>query len=484
MNIHNDAVSYNNEEMNFMKAIYFLNSEDIKKLYFLCLDILPENITCLDNAEYLLKLISMKMDKENLFNLLKEVLFYIKKYKLLRLLDTCRHRMEIELKNGPQIIDPGRLLLFNVCEDLKNSDIESLKSILNKNDIPHKPEWENVAAEEFFSIWLREISKEKIDDLQTALSNFEYFNLKKFKERCRNYFEKPYPVKIPSPGKPCGIAIIFSFKKFNFQSKINIEKLKSRVFFLNERDGAEPDEKLLIDMWHKFGFDVLVFKDLCSTDMINIFEYLQTFHYDDYYIFVCCILTHGARGMIYTSDNIPLDIYEDIVYKICIQALEDKPKLFFVQACQIKSGDDNLNPTKKLSSDAGTMNNQTSRVVERHLMVALSTTPLKLAFRENNRGSWFINDLYNVFTTSDTTKIPVKELMNKVNHAVTERRGKYHDKDVVQIPHMHLTVLNPLYLEQLTPCSEPQKATVEINTRPSLFQLISNFRIKPSVYLI
>lgn len=478
MNIHSDAASYNNEEMNFMKAIYFLNSEDVKKLYFLCLDKLPGNIKCPNNAECLFSL--LKLDQDTSFNLLKELLFYIKKYKLLRLLNTCRHQMEIELKNGPRFINPGRLLLFNVCEDLKNSDIESLKSILKKDSIPHEAEWENVAAEEFFSIWLREISKENIDNLQKALSNFPYFDNKKFEEKCRNYFEKPYPVKIPSPGKPCGIAIIFSFKNFNSRSKSD-EKLNSRVFFLKERNGAEADEKLLIKMWHKFGFDVLVFKDLCSTDMIHIFDYLEAFQYDDYSIFVCCILTHGVRGMIYTSDNIPLDIYADVVYRICIQALEDKPKLFFVQACQVKSGDDDQ--IKKLSSDAGTMNNQTSRVLERHLMVALSTTPLKMAFRYNGIGSWFINDLFNVFTSYDTTKIPLLELMNKVNHAVTERSDKYRGQDIVQTPQMHVTVLNPLYLKQLTPYSEPQKA-VEINTRPLLFQLISNFRIRPSVYLI
>lgn len=66
---------------------------------------------------------------------------------------------------------------------------------------------------------------------------------------------------------------------------------------------------------------------------------LLTYHcldYDPFDAFVCCILTHGNLGVVYTSDAVPiriLDIVEFFTDKNC-SSLRGKPKMFFIQACQ------------------------------------------------------------------------------------------------------------------------------------------------------
>ncbi|KAI8485244.1 Casp10p [Branchiostoma belcheri] len=52
--------------------------------------------------------------------------------------------------------------------------------------------------------------------------------------------------------------------------------------------------------------------------------------------FVCCIMSHGTMGKVFSSDDVGLDICElmkPVNVKKC-PSLKGKPKLFFIQACQ------------------------------------------------------------------------------------------------------------------------------------------------------
>ncbi|XP_023210028.1 caspase-8-like [Centruroides sculpturatus] len=211
--------------------------------------------------------------------------------------------------------------------------------------------------------------------------------------------------------------------------------------------------------------------------MMQIIGQLQSFQYTDYDIFTCCILTHGSRGNIYTSDNIPVDIYKDIIYKICTEALQDKPKLFVIQACQ-----EEINQNEK-SFDNIKLDNDTT--LNRYLMVAMSTTPLNLSFRLDKAGSWFIRDLVDEFSNRDTTSTDIYQLMNNVNYKVTRRCGPYKNKTVTQTPELRITVMRPLYLKRLEKPSPILKLNcADAINCPLLFSLVENFPIKPDIYLV
>ena len=53
--------------------------------------------------------------------------------------------------------------------------------------------------------------------------------------------------------------------------------------------------------------------------------------------FIVFILTHGSKGFVYGTDGGKLSIEDDIVAPFCgdrCKSLLNKPKIFFIQACQ------------------------------------------------------------------------------------------------------------------------------------------------------
>ena len=92
----------------------------------------------------------------------------------------------------------------------------------------------------------------------------------------------------------------------------------------------------LKQLFTKLKFDVVIKEDVFKD---QLFELLKAYSDDDHTVydaFVCCILTHGGLGVIYTSDGEPiriLDITEYFSDAKCL-SLTGKPKLFFIQACQ------------------------------------------------------------------------------------------------------------------------------------------------------
>ena len=52
---------------------------------------------------------------------------------------------------------------------------------------------------------------------------------------------------------------------------------------------------------------------------------------------VVVVLTHGGNDELYGTDRIPIDVYEDLLWKLdhenCID-LKNKPKLFVLLACR------------------------------------------------------------------------------------------------------------------------------------------------------
>jgi len=56
--------------------------------------------------------------------------------------------------------------------------------------------------------------------------------------------------------------------------------------------------------------------------------------HSNYDAFVCCILTHGNLGVLYTSDNQPILIVDIVQYfdDLHCKSLRGKPKMFFIEA--------------------------------------------------------------------------------------------------------------------------------------------------------
>lgn len=107
--------------------------------------------------------------------------------------------------------------------------------------------------------------------------------------------------------------------------------------------------------------------------------------------FVCCILSHGEKGVVFGTDDKPLDIKHTVGrFKASYQpALTGKPKVFLIQACQGKQQQGGV-LLENLQSDDGP---SLSIPQEADFLIAMATVEDYVSFRHRINGSWFIQSL-------------------------------------------------------------------------------------------
>lgn len=113
-------------------------------------------------------------------------------------------------------------------------------------------------------------------------------------------------------------------------------RAKSDAGGLKPRNGTEMDVKALQNLFYELRFNVEIKNDHSAEEMRKVIEEHLMRDHVDYDCFVCAILSHGREGAIAGDDGNYLEIKDikKIVYQTKNKSLTDKPKLFFVQACQ------------------------------------------------------------------------------------------------------------------------------------------------------
>lgn len=171
----------------------------------------------------------------------------------------------------------------------------------------------------------------------------------------------------------------------------------------------------LAKVFHWLGFRVLVCKDQTKDQMdraLNCFASLHDLpqlqdlrvkewcgsgfidlqaspaHGD---AFICCILSHGKKGVVLGTDGEPLCVKQMIgTFKANNQsALTGKPKVFLIQACQGPQKQQGM-LLKDLQSDDC---HSPFIPVEADFLVAFSTVEDHVSYRSTINGSWFIQSV-------------------------------------------------------------------------------------------
>ncbi|XP_035664233.1 caspase-8-like [Branchiostoma floridae] len=141
--------------------------------------------------------------------------------------------------------------------------------------------------------------------------------------------------------------------------------------------------------------------------MITVMRDHGKMDFSQYDCFICCIMSHGALGKVFSSDNVGIDICE-LIKPMETQrcpSLAGKPKLFFIHACQ---GDRTQGKTTRsdFTHDVKALPSMPSFTHEADVFLGLSTVPGFVAPR-NNDGSPYIR-----FLTEALDKMsPVHDLL-------------------------------------------------------------------------
>lgn len=154
----------------------------------------------------------------------------------------------------------------------------------------------------------------------------------------------------------------------------------------------------LVHVFSWLGYATDVHRDCTSVQMRTLLQKLGRRDHSQMDSVVCCILSHGKEGSVLGVDGVPVqlaDLREPLNGYKCI-SLANKPKLFFIQACQ---GNDSQRTVwlesdghadRFLCCDAVAVK---SIPADADFLFAMSTVPSFVSFRDKRNGSWFMQSL-------------------------------------------------------------------------------------------
>ncbi|MCI4374459.1 hypothetical protein PGIGA_G00006560 [Pangasianodon gigas] len=245
----------------------------------------------------------------------------------------------------------------------------------------------------------------------------------------------------PMSSSPRGLALVLSNVRF-----------EPELSELDTRRGGEVDEEVLRRLFTELDFTVSLQKDLTVQAMRACIE--QFARQPEHAVSDCCVvclLSHGVEGSIYGVDGklLELDwVFESFDNARC-PLLQNKPKMFFIQACRGEEmdcgvdqldGDDAMQPTGCEQRDAGREENLDRQNIaseesegkslrvklpQRSDMICGFAT-LKgfstAAMRNTKKGSWFIQEL-NTAMRQRARDTHLSDILVQVNSHIKEREG-------------------------------------------------------------
>uniref|UniRef100_A0A4W5L9S0 Caspase-8 n=2 Tax=Hucho hucho TaxID=62062 RepID=A0A4W5L9S0_9TELE len=214
---------------------------------------------------------------------------------------------------------------------------------------------------------------------------------------------------------------------------------------LEERRGSDKDGDVLTDVFQWLGFKVTVLLDQTAVQACKELKRFGEEKHGD--AFVCCVLSHGDKGVIYGTDDEPIstnDLFSPFNGTNC-SSLIGKPKAFFIQACR---GHDNQ-ARVQLEAD----NNPGHQIyipADADFLVAMATVDNYRSFRLPNKGSWFIQTLCKQLKQGCPRGDDILTILTQVNRDVSQKDERYWDntaeesKQAKQMPEPKYTLTKRL----------------------------------------
>ncbi|XP_037314188.2 caspase-8-like [Pungitius pungitius] len=250
--------------------------------------------------------------------------------------------------------------------------------------------------------------------------------------------------------RPRGLCVIINNENFN-----------------KPRRGTNKDAECLAEVFSWLGFRALMCKDQTKDQMERALKcfasqsdltQLQEFKVEEWTgskftalqeaprhgdAFLCCILSHGQKGVVLGIDGQPLSIKKIIgtFMPPANTTLIGKPKVFLIQACQggltqhgVLEGveaDDSPSPTIPLQAD---------------VLVAVATVEDHLSFRHVTEGSWFVQSVCEQLKKGCERGEDITTILHRVNYEVGQKEGHSTPGEKKQMPEIRFTLRKTLVL--------------------------------------
>jgi len=246
-----------------------------------------------------------------------------------------------------------------------------------------------------------------------------------------------------SSGKKRGLCMIFENDMFHTD------------LGLSRRKGSSVDRGLMIDVFSKLQFEVRVYQNLTTGEILDILEKTRFEDHSHADMLAVVVLSHGNEGIVYGYDKAysTSKLWENFTADMC-EDLAGKPKLFFIQACQGSQLDHGV-AVKIDEADGGRTETDGFASYRTPLysdfLIAHSTVNGFYSWRNTVQGSWFIQVLGAALLVN-SYKYDLVTILTKVGRVIAreyESNSSYKDfNQKKQMPFIYSTLTNKLYLKQ------------------------------------
>lgn len=144
------------------------------------------------------------------------------------------------------------------------------------------------------------------------------------------------------------------------------------------------------------GFDIETQRDCKAEKMLSIMKELAGRNHSHVECLVCFILSHGQEGSVYGVEGRTVT-YRELMEPFSgfnCSSLAEKPKLFFIQACQGTKEQRAVH----IQADGSLVQNDAvvakdSIPSDADFLLGMATVASFISFRERTSGTWFIQSL-------------------------------------------------------------------------------------------
>ncbi|NXE18789.1 CASP8 protein, partial [Ardeotis kori] len=398
---------------------------------------------------------------------LKELLYRIGRIDLLAAqLGSSREEMERELQiPGRAKVSAYRYLLFQLSEDITEDELKSFKVLLGKElpksrlnakttmlDVFIEMEKKGILGEHNLSI-LKNLCKEINIGLWKRIEEYGLNLLGKTKQKglfpvvilevTRRYHtglitnafqvKKKYSVTnslsfqqleaYKMTSRPRGVCLILNNHNFA-KAREAVPEPKT----MKDRNGTDVDAAALRRVFSKLHFTIAEHRDLTAEEIRKIVNIYRCEDHTNKDCFVCCVLSHGKKGIIYGVDGQEVPIQElttTFTGQNC-RSLAGKPKVFFVQACQGDACQKGV--TIETDSEEQDYSVETDArfqldciPAEADFLLGMATLQDYVSYRSPRQGTWYIQALCQHLEYSCPRGEDILTILTAVNQEVSKK---------------------------------------------------------------
>nr|XP_023683625.1 caspase-8-like isoform X1 [Paramormyrops kingsleyae] len=270
------------------------------------------------------------------------------------------------------------------------------------------------------------------DDVQETFPNLKHLICPNVPKQDNQEFAEIS--EYPMTDIPRGLCVIFNNETFTN---------------LKRRDGSQKDADRLREVFGWLGFKVKIVKDQSAEEMR---DHLRGFGQQaGGQCFVCCVLSHGTQQGVYGRDGKVLGLSEILqpFRAASGHALNGKPKVFFIQACQgshmqeaVSAGCDEDLETESDGGPVGTI------PCDADFLVGMATVQDCVSLRDVRDGSWYIQTLCRMLEQGSPSGEDIHSILTRVNEEVSRMNETMKHNGVVclakQMPEPKYTLTKKL----------------------------------------